>query len=173
MLFGPKFLKDDAIIAVIDTAMATLGMETERLNYPALCFDKRLVPTEAFYRGLLEGFTIGVMNSRGLVKVNSGTNINFTSRSRRIFDDAIERACLYGASIGTHTAFFWSTCYGLSKLEISRELFSRRLQSSIFQETEIYEIGKQDALYQSSIAHTGMLEPTRKFERFLRNSEKN
>ena len=173
MLFGPKFLPDDAIIAVIRTAMSTLEMETERLNFPALCFDNRLVPTEAFYRGLLEGFTIGVMNARGLVKITSGTNLNFTHRSRRIFDDAIDKACLYGASIDTHTNFFWSTCYGLSGFEWSRELFSKRLQSSMFQETETYEIGKQDALYQSSIAHTGMLEPTRRFERFLRNFEKN
>jgi hypothetical protein len=47
MLFGPKMLPDDEVIAVIKSAMSTLSMETEVLGFPALCFDSRLVPTFA------------------------------------------------------------------------------------------------------------------------------
>ena len=61
MLFGPKMLPDDEVIAVIKSAMSTLSMETEVLGFPALCFDSRLVPTEAFYRGLLKPSLLGAI----------------------------------------------------------------------------------------------------------------
>jgi hypothetical protein len=172
MLFGPKMLPDDAVIAVIKSAMSTLSMETEGLGFPALCFDNRLVPMEAFYRGLLEGFVLGVLNAKGLISITSGANISFSSRSRKVFDDAIEKSCMYGSSIDTHTNLFWKICYEVSKLQWSRELFNKRLQSAMFQEKNAYEIGKEVALYQVSIAHTGMIRPTKKLQIYIADLEK-
>lgn len=172
MIFGVKMLPEEAIVAVLETAMETLSMETERLSFPALCFEEKLVPTEAFYRGLLEGFVVGAMRAKNLVNVTSGANVEFTPKNRRVFDDAMEKACTHGADVDTHATFFWITCYGVSGIEFSRELFYRRLQAAMFQDAAAYELGRQDALYQSSIAYTGMLEPTRKFECHLNDLNK-
>lgn len=160
-------LTDQEIEVAISTAMQTLSMETERLIFPALCVNGRLEPTEAYYRGLLEGFVLGIMHAKNLVKINSGTDVEFSKKSRKVFDDAIEKACNHGADADEYATLFWVICYAASKLKFSRELFARRLRAAMFKDDAPYLLGKQDGLYQSAIAHTGMLQPTKKFERYI------
>ena len=169
MGFFRKKLTDDEIIAVVKTAMETLIMETELLQFPTLCFDWKLVPTEAYYRGLLEGFVIGIIAKHKYIKITD-VNTDFSSaqlisKNKKTYDDAITKCSYFGAFIGgDYAAFYWTTCYQFSDLEISKELFSQRLSTAKIQEPIAYSLGKSDAFYQVSIAHTGMLEPTKNLQ---------
>jgi len=167
MFFTKKKLTDDELIAAVSTAMNVLSMETELLTFPSFCTDWQLVPTEAYYRGLIEGFVIGIMAKHKFVKFTGVDTVQFTSKGKKIYDHAIPICSLIAAFHNDHAAFYWTVCYQLSDLKLSKELFAQRLSTAILQDSEAYFFGRSDAFYQVSIANTGMLKPTRNFQRHI------
>ena len=165
-------------MAVIQSANTTLQMETERLGFPAISLlekPHKNAAVEAYFLGLIEGFTLGVLKARGHISYYGRKQIKLKGRSAKMFDDAMHAATRLSHRSDTSALIFWQSFYAggdvinMSTEKPVDEAFSQRLYHSINTHQESYQIGREDAFYQISIASTGLFEPTRRFEEYFKN----
>lgn len=154
-------LSDDHIDAIANTAIETLEMESFLIGLPvSVSSEAHVACLEAYGRGLLDAFTLGVMQGAGMLDLSAYEHINMTQRLKNVHGDALYAAKSKFVSSSRVAAIF-SPVYKRVGLQWDPQQLFARLDAAVLRQNDFFQIGIDDALFQVEIAKTGYLEPTR------------
>lgn len=135
-------------------------METELLAIQIADTADEMVALEAYLRGLIDSFTIGVMAGGGFLSLEKYEHLNMSAKNKTVYIDGLARA-KNAVAHDSRVASALRNVYGNVGLKWSEAAFPTRLDSSAMTNEKCFQIGVDDGLYQVSIAGAGMFQPTR------------
>lgn len=171
----------DDLIVVLANANNTLQLETEGLNLPAMGFalaEKEMFAIEAYFLGLLEGYVLGALKTRGHITYFGGRNLKLKGRAAKMFEDAMFGVSRKGYCWDQSAALYWLTLYrGSSFFDMvegkeKHEEFSRRLYRSKRLEIGAYQIGKEDAFCQMGRSKSDLMKRTGAMSEYIMGKRK-
>lgn len=154
-------LGDAHVDAIASTAIETVEMEGLLIGLPgSVASEDQVTCLEAYGRGLLDAFTLGVMHGAGMLDLSTYEHINMTQRLKNVHTEVLYAAKSKFVSSPRVAAIF-SPIYEKVGLQWDPHKLFVRLDAAVLQKNSFFQIGVDDALFQVEIAKTGYLEPTR------------
>ena len=166
-MFGLFFnrLSEGIIEAAAHATQQTMEMETEDLHLRVIVdSEQQIVATEAYARGLIDAFTVGVMAGVGVLDIDKLEHLQMAPRQQKIYQDALPRV-KHKFVQDQSVRYLFEEMASNVKMQCTPEKLFVRLDAAAPQETGFFNIGVDDGMHQVDVARKGHLEPTKSFHK--------